>query len=380
MSDRNEATDNTGEPPFAFFAKRVLFVLLIAALALMAWSIVRLLLAVFAGLLLSVLLRNLSRMLGNFLPIQRWASLSLVVVIIVLAIVVAFSLFGAQLAQQFQRLIEALPVAREQIESRVEESEIVQFLMTQMEDIDPIAVLGQGLVGQVTNLAFTTLEAVVGFLVILLIAVYLSFSPDFYREGIVRLAPVRHRARTREVLLGTDDLLWKWLIGQVIAMIFVGTFTTIGLVLLDVPMALALGLLTGLLNFVPVLGPIMASVPAIMVSFIDGPMLALYVLFLYVVVQQVETFVVVPVVQRWAVSLPPALAVLSAIGAGVLFGIPGVMLAVPLTVMIMGLVNMIYVETLLEGKGESAQEGSAPAQEPSELGRSEEKSKAHARR
>ncbi len=350
MADRNEATAGKTPSTFAPFAKRVFFVLVVTALALMVWSISRLLLAVFAGLLLSVLLRNLATQLMRFVPIGRSAAVSVVGLLIILIVAAGFSLFGAQLAQQFQDLFETLPVALDEIQEEIEESPFLQSALEQLEDGEAMGMIWRGLIQPVTGLAMTIMGMVVSVLVILLIAVYLSFSPDFYREGIVRLAPVDYRDHTREILLNTDNMLWKWLVGQGIAMAVVGALTTAGLMLLGAPMALALGLLTALLNFVPVIGPIIASIPAILVSFTEGPMLALYVLLLYVVVQQVESYVIMPLVQRWAVSLPPVLAVFSTIAAGILFGLPGAMLAVPLTVMIMGLVEMVYVESWLEGK------------------------------
>lgn len=351
MTDRLKTSEREWRAEFAVFAARTFLVLLLTVLVLMAWYLSTMLLAVFAGLLLSVLLRNLSRRLIQFVPINETVALWAVIVLIIVAITLIMSLFGAQIATQFQQLIETIPDGVEQFQKAVERDEMLQSLLARLESIDPIATLGQGLLGPVTNIAVTAMQAVVGVLVILLIGIFLSVSPALYREGLVRLAPVSRRARAREILIETDVMLWQWLVGQIVAMIFVGAVTTAGLWLLNAPMAVALGLITGLLNFVPVLGPIMASIPAIMVGFTESPMLAFYILLLYVVVQQVESYVVLPVVQKWAVALPPVLTVVSIIAAGTLFGVAGAMLAVPLTVMLMGLVRMIYIETLLEGKG-----------------------------
>lgn len=348
MSERDTAPEGARRETFTPFVQRVLFIFVVAGLALLVWSLARVMLVVFAGLLLSVLLRHLADRTTKYLPVGRGVALGLVGLLIILFLVGAGWLFGAQLVQQFQGLFENIPAALGQLDEQLQDNQLFQFLVSPLQEVDPGALLGQGVIGPVTDIAYGTVEMMVSILVILLIGIYLSVSPGWYREGLIQLLPVAQRDRAREVLLESDRLLWGWLIGQFVAMIFVGALTTAGLLLLGAPMALALGLIAGILNFVPVIGPIVASIPAILVSFTEGPMLALYVLILYIVIQQLESYLIVPLVQRWAVALPPVLTIVAIIASGILFGVPGVLLATPLMVLIIGLVRMTYVEDMLE--------------------------------
>ncbi len=111
------------------------------------------------------------------------------------------------------------------------------------------------------------------------------------------------------------------------------------------PLALSLATIAGLLEFVPFVGPILAAIPAILIAFTHDQATALYVALLYVAIQQLEGYVLMPLVQRWAVALPPALGALSVVVFAVLFGLPGVFFAVPLTIVAMVLVRELYLET-----------------------------------
>jgi predicted PurR-regulated permease PerM len=125
-------------------------------------------------------------------------------------------------------------------------------------------------------------------------------------------------------------------------------------------LSLSLGLLAGLLEFVPVIGPIVSAIPGLLLAFTQGPQTAVYALILYVAVQQIESNVLTPLIQRWAVELPPVLALLSIVAGGLLFGVLGVIFATPMAVVVMTLVKHLYVEDTLESDN-------SPAQRPSEL-------------
>jgi predicted PurR-regulated permease PerM len=127
----------------------------------------------------------------------------------------------------------------------------------------------------------------------------------------------------------------------------VGAVTAAGLTLLGIPMALALGILAGLLNFVPYLGPILSGAPAVLIAFTQSPADALNTLLLCVAIQTLEGYALTPVLQRRSVSIPPALGILAIVGLGALFGAYGVLFATPLLLVAMVLVRMLYVEDAL---------------------------------
>jgi predicted PurR-regulated permease PerM len=142
-------------------------------------------------------------------------------------------------------------------------------------------------------------------------------------------------------------MLGRWLVGRMFAMLMVGGITTLGLWLLHVPLALALGLLAALGELVPNIGPLLAFVPAILLAFTDSPSHALAVGGLYLAVQGFESYVLTPLVEKRAVSLPPALTVTAQVLLGLLAGGLGLVLAAPLTAVAMVLVQRLYIEDML---------------------------------
>jgi predicted PurR-regulated permease PerM len=126
-----------------------------------------------------------------------------------------------------------------------------------------------------------------------------------------------------------------------------GGLTTIGLWILGVPLAFTLGVLAGILNFVPNFGPWIAAIPAVLVAFLQGPQQALYVGLLYIALQSIDGYILTPIVDRRSVELPPVLTIVAQVLLGLAFGFVGILLASPLTAVAMILIKTLYVEDLL---------------------------------
>ncbi|MGH7966450.1 MAG: AI-2E family transporter, partial [Candidatus Binatia bacterium] len=208
-----------------------------------------------------------------------------------------------------------------------------------------------GRIGSVVKQAFSifpsVLSAVVSTILVLFIGLYLAIAPGLYTTGLLKLVPAHKRERAREVLRTLGHTLWRWIGGRIFLMTTNGVLTTIGLWLLGVPLALTLGLLAGLLNFIPNLGPLLAGVPAVLLALLQSPMQALSVTALYFILQSLDGYVFTPLVQRRTVALPPALTIIAQVLMGVLTGSVGLMLATPLTAAVIVLVKMLYVEDIL---------------------------------
>jgi predicted PurR-regulated permease PerM len=215
------------------------------------------------------------------------------------------------------------------------------------------------LAGIATGVAAGTLRALSTAVLIMLMGVYLAVDLDLYRRGLLRLFPVHKRAPVGEAVDAAGVALTRWMLGQVVLMVVVGSITAIGLALLGMPMALVLGLLAGLLEFVPFFGPVVAGVLAVLVAFPQGPQMALYVALLVASIQQIENHLLVPLVQRWAVELPPVLSLGAVLVFGTLFGMAGVVFGTPLMVLAMVLVQKLYVEQTLEA-GAGGADASVP--------------------
>jgi predicted PurR-regulated permease PerM len=193
----------------------------------------------------------------------------------------------------------------------------------------------------------STVEVVTGLLIIIFLSIYIAVDPEMYRRGIMHLFPHGRRERTGEVLSAIAAVLRKWLVTQLIAMVTLGIVTTVLLLVLDVKAAFALGLLSGLFEFIPTLGPIISALPAIAMGFLDSPEKALWVTVAYVGVHFLEGHLLIPLLMKGGINLPPALTILSQALMALLFGFLGLMCAVPLLAATVVGVKMLYVEDVV---------------------------------
>jgi predicted PurR-regulated permease PerM len=184
-------------------------------------------------------------------------------------------------------------------------------------------------------------------LIILFVGIYFAAQPYTYIDGFVLLVPHHKRTRAREVLSEIGRTLSKWLLGKFASMVLVGTLSATGLALLGVPLALILGIIAGLLDFIPYLGPLMAGVPAALIAFSESPAHALYVVALFGFIQLIEGYILQPFIENKTVSLPPALTIVMQVLFGTLFGLAGVALATPMTAVLAVVVTMLYVQDVL---------------------------------
>ncbi|MBA2682954.1 MAG: AI-2E family transporter [Gemmatimonadaceae bacterium] len=193
----------------------------------------------------------------------------------------------------------------------------------------------------------STVEMVAGLLLILMMSLYIGADPDTYHNGILHLFPKRKRKRMAEVLSAMASQLRKWLVTQLIAMLVIGVVSTIALLLLGVKAPFALGIIAALLEFVPTIGPVLSAVPAIAMGFLDSPEKALYVGVAYLVIQQLEGHLLIPMLMKGGMDLPPVLTIVTQGLMALLFGFLGLMIAVPLLAAVMVPIKMLYVEDAL---------------------------------
>jgi predicted PurR-regulated permease PerM len=189
-----------------------------------------------------------------------------------------------------------------------------------------------------------TIAVFAGILLIIFMAIYIAADPTLYHRGLMHLFPHRARNRAGEVLSAIATVLRKWLVTQLIAMVVIGGVTTIALLILDVKAAFALGLIAGLLEFIPTVGPILSAIPAIAMAFLDSPEKALTVVAVYVGIQFLENHLLIPMLMKGGVDVPPVLTILGQALFTLLFGFLGLMVAVPLLAAVMVVVKMLYVE------------------------------------
>jgi predicted PurR-regulated permease PerM len=321
------------------YTARVFIALGLTAALIALWRAADVVMIAFGAVLLAVALRALARIFERYTPLPGRAALPGAILAVVASLGLVAWLVGDTLAGELGQLATRLPAALDKVRDWLAMHAAGRAVLDSLG-----AVNGAESVSRLAGAAISTLGAVANALVLLVLGIYFAVDPGLYRRGFLRLVPSAHRARVAETLGAAADALRDWLGGAVVAMLAVGTVTGLGLWALGVPFALSLAVIAALLEFVPFLGPLVAAIPAILVGFSESPVTAIYVALLYLTIQQIEGYLLTPLVQRWAVSLPPALAVLAVLVFGVLIGLPGVLFAVPLLVVVMVVVRKLYVE------------------------------------
>lgn len=309
--------------------RRTLVVLAAIAMALVSWQLLQLILLLFASILIAVMLYDFACALRRWTKLPFYGALVLAVLLPLATLVVIFGLFGTIMYDQFSNLAADLPNQVGQITHWLESSAPGREAIKAINSYAPKM---ESIFGFAQYALFNIGSAASGLAVVIVAGVYLAAQPSMYVDGFINLLSPARSASVHRALHAIHQALTAWLKGQAIGMAFVAVGTSIGLSLVGLPSGLALGLVAGLCEFVPYLGVILVSIPAIIIAFGIDVQTGWLTVAVLVLVQQVQGNVVQPIAQRRMSDLPPALTIFSLIGFGLLCGPLGVVLAVPLTV------------------------------------------------
>jgi predicted PurR-regulated permease PerM len=335
-------TADDGAPRRAAPARLALQLLIGAVLLLALWRLRDVVLISFAAIVAATLLRGLAEPLARRIGVS--SHLAIVVVIVALAafLLAALWLTGQPMLQQLQELRNTVPRAWATALRWLQEQPFGPQLLNWLDSAGDLKVPWD----RVAGFASAATTALADLFLVLLLATYLAFDPLLYREGFLRLVPPSRRSEISAALSASGDALRRWMLGQGLTMVTVGATVGIGLAVLGMPLAAAMGLIAALLEFVPFFGAIAWALLGTLLAFAQGPTQALHVAVFFLVVQQLEGNFVIPMVQRWAVHLPPVLSLLAVVIFGTLFGIEGVILGTPLMVVAVVLIRKLYVDRL----------------------------------
>ncbi len=328
----------------AAFARRVLVVAGISALFLLAWQVSSALVMTFGAVLLAILLRTLAEPLLRHTRVPEGWVITLVAVLLVAAAGAVIWLAGSKISAQIYEVSQRLPQALEHLQARIGDSRLATRLMEHAETGVPSA---GGILFGLTGVATSTLGALANIVVVLFVALYLALQPRLYVDGLVKMVPPSAQERVAETLEACGGALRLWLLGQLLSMAMVGALITFGLWLVGLPGYLALGLLAALAEFVPFVGPILAAVPAMLLALTQDAPTVFWTAAVYLGVQQLEANLIMPMVVREMIALPPALTMFAIMGFGLIFGLPGVLLATPLTIIAFVGVKRLWIREAL---------------------------------
>ncbi len=281
------------------------------------------------------------------------ASVSIALGVMAVLVAGGYLLFD-DLAEQVSQLAFSLPNALYQLGERLEQLAAragLSFESGNAPSLSTLATWGQRVLGGGLTLFVDLASAALGLFVVAFVTVYLSARPGPVLEWTLKSLPPEHRPRVREVLRKTHSSLLNYLKGRILSMFIIGALSTGALYLIGIPGALLLGVLTGLLEFVPFIGPIVAAVPPMLLGLATDPLDALWVALAYLVIQQAEGSLITPLVMRKTVSLHPAVVIAAVTVLGAAFGILGALLAVPTTVVAKVLVEELWFRRFEEETG-----------------------------
>jgi predicted PurR-regulated permease PerM len=325
------------------FVGRVLIVAAIAVLGWLIWSLSDIILLVFAAILFAILLRVVAEPLVSRLHVRNKPALALAGLFIVCIIALAAFLIGPAVADQLRVLYEKLPGAAAQLAERLRFGSYADF----MKEAGSASSLSN-LAAQILSWSSTFLGALASLAIAIFGGIYLAMDPSTYRNGLIKLVPAHVQPHIEATMDDTYEALRRWLLGQFAAMVIVGLLTGLGLWLVGVPSALALALITGLAEFVPVIGPLVASVPTLIMASSQDTQTVLWAAGVLIVVQQIESNLVAPLVAERTVAVAPAVGLFAVVAMGVLFGPLGLLLGFPLAVVTDIAVRRLYVLDTLE--------------------------------
>jgi predicted PurR-regulated permease PerM len=341
------------------FVRRFLIALAILGLAYFFWSITSVLLLIFVAILIAVLLSAFADLIARRTPVPKGWSLTVATLVVAALLGTFLYLFGAQLGGQLGQVARQLPEAIDAVGARFDIPDAAEKLEEVVQSNADGAALSRA-----AGLGFTVLGIVADLVLVVVAAIYLAADPDLYRRGATKLFPPSQHERIFDAMTVTGNALRLWFGGQLVSMALVGTLSGLAFWWIGLPSPLALGIIAGVTNFIPFLGPILGSIPAVVFAFTIDMNAVLWTVGAVTVIQQIEGNVIMPIVQRRAVSMPPALALFAIVVFGLLFGFLGIFLAVPLTVTLMVLVKKLWVRQTL-GEETSVPGEDAPSPAPS---------------
>jgi predicted PurR-regulated permease PerM len=338
-----------------------------AALLLFAWYFAATLFLIFAGMLLGVALNAMTNLLGRVIRLPH--ALRLTVVCLVLAGLLSGVVFlgGSTIAQQAKVLSDTIKSQLVTVKGFLEKNGVDTSYFNlgnpastvpassaseapapaaprNLPSASEFASSGGAIVTQTLKLLLGTVSAVGNFFIVLFLGLTFAAQPSVYRNGLLFMTPARHRDRATVIVDRIGDTLERWLIAQILTMAAVFLVTWIGLALIGIQSSFILGIQAGLLAFIPTVGALLAGLIVVLASLASGWVAAISAFVLFLGVHALESYVLTPIIQRQALDIPPATLFAFQILLGVVFGIWGLALALPLMAIVKVMIDYFKAE------------------------------------
>ncbi len=337
---------------------RVLVALLMGALFLALWTLRDIFLLTFLAIIIAIVLQMPVQALQR-LGLGRGLSIALSMLGLVAVVVVLVMLVVPAVVSQVRTLSNELPDFIEDAQQSYEDIQVdhdwlpvINWEEITEDDISDFLVQ-QG--GRLSRSIFPFLSGIGGVLTnvlfLLIIAIFFISEPANYLEALLTLVPRSYRPRALDIFESLGTLLQRWFIGQMISMTLSGIMITfVTGVILGLPNPAALGVLAGVMEFIPNFGSIIALIPAVIIALAEDPILVPFTVLAYLIAQQIQSNVIMPRIMSRQISIPAASILIAQIIGAALFGFMGVLLALPMAIVVMVLVREVYVFDMLNAR------------------------------
>ena len=334
---------------------------------LILWGLKEIVILFFASIIIAMALCTITGRIKNFFQIPRWGSLIITMISILLISSISIVIIIPQFTSEFQELINQIPSAASKlwelsINTFLSFSELVYkdnipnladktILTNKLSMIPDGASLASAVTDSITKLVSLASNVGIGILQLIFIisvGLMITLQPQSYREVAILLVPSFYRRRARTILLRCGNALSSWMSGVLLSSICVATLAAIGLYLLGIKLVIANALIAGVLNIIPNVGPTISTIFPLSVALLDNPWKSLAVLGLYVVIQNIESYVITPSIMHKQVKLLPGLTITAQFIFTIIFGPLGLLLAIPMAVVIQVFVKEIIINDIIE--------------------------------
>ncbi len=328
------------------------------------WQFRQILLMVFAAIVMAIALNSLVRRIMRVLKVSRSQSVLIAMSLVFLVMLIFFLLVFPLFAEQFEQLLQLVPQGVSKFDVWLRQraanppawfpESITLGDMPAISDIlRQFSTLGTQFFSNFFTIFSGSINTALQLLLLLVLTVMFLGDPQAYRRLFLRLFPSSYRHRTDEILSKCETALLSWLGGVSVNSLFVSSLSFIGLVILGVPYAFANAMLAGVFNFIPNIGPALSAIFPIIVAMSKSFGSAISVFILYVIIQNLESYWFSPMMMRKQISLLPAATLIAQLFFATFFGLPGLILALPLAVVCKTWIEEAWIVDVLE-KGDRA--------------------------
>ena len=334
---------------------------------LILWNLKEILILFFAAIIFAMALCTITGKIRDFFNIPRWSSLGITLISIILISSISLVIVVPQFTSEFQELINQIPSAisklweisidaffnfaefiyKDNVPNLAERS----ILLNKLNIIPDGGIIANGVTDSITKLISLAGNVGIGILQLIFIisvSLMITLQPNSYREVAILLVPSFYRRRARTILLKCGDALSSWMIGVVLSSICVAILAAIGLYFLGIKLVIANALIAGVLNIIPNVGPTLSTVFPLSVALLDAPWKSFAVLGLYILIQNIESYIITPSIMQKQVKLLPGLTITAQFIFTILFGPLGLLLSIPMAVVIQVFVKEIIIHDILE--------------------------------